>query len=115
MRMNGYGHITMTFFSFEENPVYTFNDFGIFDITLTAFHNGCGNQLTIEDYIVVFEPVSAFSVEYNRDDSYTIDILNQSRGADIYYWVVQLSPSVSDTIRDSLLTNYTFPNRGLYF
>jgi len=103
------------FFSFQENPVYTFNDFGIFDITLTAFHNGCGNQLNIEDYIVVFEPVSAFSVEYNCEDSYTIDILNQSRGADIYFWVVQLSPSVSDTIRDSLLTNYTFSDRGLYF
>jgi len=102
-------------FSFEENPEYTFGDFGIFDITLTAFFNGCGNQLTIKDYIVVFEPVSAFSVEYTCEDPYTIDILNQSRGADIYYWVVQLSPSVSDTIRDSLLANYTFPDRGLYF
>lgn len=101
--------------SILENPLYTFNDFGVFDITLTAFHNGCGNQLTIEDYIEVFKPVSAFKVDYKCDDPYTIDILNQSRGADIYYWVVHLSTSVTDTIRDSLLTNYTFPDRGLYF
>jgi gliding motility-associated-like protein len=104
-----------SFFSFEENPEYTFNDFGVYDITLTAFHNGCSNQLTLNDYIEVYEPLSAFKVTYQCDDPYTIEVLNQSKAADIYYWVVQLSPTVTDTIRDSLLSSYTFPDRGLYF
>jgi gliding motility-associated-like protein len=102
-------------FSSLPNPEYTFNNFGSFDITLTAFHNGCSNQLTLKDYIVVYKPLSSFAVNYRCEDPYTIDIMNQSLEADIYYWVVKLSPNVTDTIRDSLLATYTFPDRGTYF
>lgn len=104
-----------TIFSTLPNPEYTFNNFGTYDITLTAFHNGCGNQLTIKEYIIVYKPVSSFKVDYRCDEPYTIDILNQSLEADIYYWVVHLGSSKTDTIRDSLLSHYTFPDRGIYF
>ncbi|MBK9735440.1 MAG: PKD domain-containing protein [Saprospiraceae bacterium] len=104
-----------TFFSFEENPAYVFPDFGVFDVGLTAMHNGCSSSLTKEDFITVYKPKSAFKVDYNCDDPYTINITNQSIGADSLYWVVRLSSSIKDTIRDSLLHSYTFPGRGLYF
>lgn len=104
-----------TVFSNEKDPLYTFNNFGIFDISLTVFQNGCGNKFTRADYINVFKPVSSFDVVYRCDDPYTIDIQNLSLGADSLYWVVKLSETVTDTIRDSLLNTYTFPDRGLYF
>jgi len=103
------------FFSNEENPEFVFPNFGVFDIELIAFHNGCPNSFTIKDYITVLKPKSQFKVDYRCDDPNTIDIQNQTIGADSLYWVVTLSETVSDTIRDSLLTEYTFPTKGIYF
>ena len=103
------------FFSNEKNPEYTFSDFGVFDITLTASHNGCKNFLRKNQYIVVYEPKSSFEVKYSCDQPNTIGIQNQSVGADIYYWEVKISDTKKEIIRDSLLSSYTFPGRGLYF
>ncbi|MGB4959251.1 MAG: PKD domain-containing protein, partial [Saprospiraceae bacterium] len=104
-----------TVFSMHRHPDYTFPDFGVFDISLTAFHHGCGRTISKDNYITVFKPKSAFEVKYHCDDPKTISIQNQTRGADSVYWVVHLSDTVRDTIRDSLLNTYTFPDRGLYF
>ena len=104
-----------TFFSEEKDPLFSFPDIGVFDITLTASHHGCARKFEIKDYITVFKPKSAFAVDYSCTDPYTIAITNQSVGADSLYWVIKLSETVTDTIRDSLLTTYTFPERGLYF
>ena len=103
------------FFSSEKNPEYAFPDLGSFDISLTASFNGCKKNLRKEQYLTVFKPKSQFKVDYSCDNPTTIGITNQSVGADSLYWVVKLSATATDTIRDSLLSSYTFPGRGIYF
>lgn len=102
-------------FSNEKDPSATFSTSGCFDILLEASFNGCITQLEKKEYIKVFEPVSLFEVTYDCDNPYTIKIQNKSIGADSLYWVVYLDESRRDTIRDSLLSSYTFDKRGLYF
>lgn len=104
-----------TFFSNEKNPEYTLPDIGAFDITLIATSNGCKSLLRKPQYIEAFKPKSAFEVKYNCENPNTIQIANMSVGADSLYWIVKLSETKQDTIRDSLLSSYTFPGRGLYF
>jgi len=103
-----------TLFSIEKNPMYAIQEPGIFDITLTAFHNGCPKSVTKKDYIEVFKPKSQFAVTYDCQNPNTIGIQNQSMGADSLYWVVHLSDTSRDTLRDSLVNAYTFPGRGIY-
>ncbi|MBL0023985.1 MAG: gliding motility-associated C-terminal domain-containing protein [Saprospiraceae bacterium] len=103
------------FFSNEKNPEYAFPDIGGFDISLTASYNGCKKNIRKDKFISVYNPKSSFKVEYDCQQPETVKITNQSLGADSLYWVVTLSPTKRDTIRDSLLSTYTFPGRGLYF
>ena len=105
---------TGTIFSMEQNPTYAIQDVGTFDITLTAYHNGCQNRITKDDLVEVFKPKSQFEVTYDCENPSILGIENQSQGADSLYWVVHLSDTVRDTIRDSLLSSYTFPGRGIY-
>jgi len=102
------------FFSNDRNPEYAFPEIGNFDIQLSASFNGCRNIIKKDKYIHVSAPKSSFEVEYSCETPNTIGIQNLSLGADSLYWVVHLSATSRDTIRDSLLSSYTFPGRGIY-
>ncbi len=99
-------------FSSDKNPTHTYNMIGTFDISLSAFHNGCGNDIGKNNYINILEPISQYEILYNCEDPYTIDFNNLSIGADSMYWFVENSNGAQDTIRDTLITNFTFPNTG---
>ena len=98
----------------EQNPTFYFGAPGDFDVALIATHNGCSDSLRIENYITVFEPLSRFTVEYNCEDPYTVNIINQSIGADSLFWLLQLSETETLTFTDSVFGEYTFPDRGEY-
>lgn len=85
----------------------------IYDVTLTAMHNGCASSITKPQYINVLEPVSNYAIEYNCLDPFTVALNNLSIGADSLYWEIY-DGNKRDTIRDSILTTYTFPGRGEY-
>lgn len=86
---------------------------GQYDVTLTAYHNGCPVTKRIDDLITVLDPVSKYEIIYQCDDPNTVILNNLSLGADSLYWVVG-DINKRDTIRDSLLTSFTFPGKGLY-
>jgi gliding motility-associated-like protein len=101
-------------YSVEQNPVFNFADPGIYDVALYASHNGCTDSIRFQDYITIFEPVSKFVIDYNCEDPYTVNINNRSIGADSLLWTLYLSETDSITFTDSILGNYTFPDRGNY-
>lgn len=86
---------------------------GQYDVILTAYHNGCPASKRIDDLITVLDPVSKYEIIHQCDDPNTVLLNNLSLGADSLYWVVG-DINKRDTIRDSLLTSFTFPGRGLY-
>ncbi|MBK8701393.1 MAG: PKD domain-containing protein [Saprospiraceae bacterium] len=86
---------------------------GIFDITLVALHNGCASSITKPALIKVLEPVSNYEILYQCDDPNTVKLNNLSVGADSLYWEI-FTGTGRDTIRDSILSAYTFPGRGKY-
>ncbi|MFM2393056.1 MAG: hypothetical protein RLZZ546_1038, partial [Bacteroidota bacterium] len=96
-----------------KNVTHYYNTPGVYDVTLTAMHNGCATSKTYQKIIKVLEPISAFKIDYQCDDPYTIKLQNLTLGADSLYWEIFNGVS-RDTIRDSLLNSYTFPARGDY-
>ena len=67
----------------------TFSQGGCYDVTLTTTENGCSNSLTIEDYICVESPPTAFfttNPSQISDLSQPTTFVNSSTGAVNYIW-----------------------------
>jgi PKD repeat protein len=96
-----------------KNSKHLYTTPGIYDVTLIAIHNGCAAVKTKQKLIKVLEPVSNYEIKYQCDDPNTITINNLTLGADSLYWEV-FDGIKRDTIRDSILTSYTFAGRGKY-
>ena len=56
--------------SVEPNPFHSYMDTGYYDITLTAIHNGCANSATVEDYLLIKEPLAKFDRIHYCEDFY---------------------------------------------
>lgn len=70
----------------EQNPVITFFDPGIFDVTLTVGNSAGENTLVMENHIAVLEaPNAAFEVVYDLGENQVI-FENNSSSADAYSW-----------------------------
>jgi gliding motility-associated-like protein len=68
---------------------YTFLQSGCYDVTLTTTENGCSNSLTIEDYICIENPPTAFfttNPTQITDFSQPTSFINSSTGAVNYIW-----------------------------
>ena len=68
---------------------YTFLQSGCYDVTLTTTENGCSNTLTIEDYICIENPPTAFfttNPSQISDFSQPTSFINSSTGAVNYIW-----------------------------
>lgn len=69
---------------------HTFDMYGDFDITLQVIdENGCGNSMTIDNYVTVIEPPFAsftYGPDYPTVDNPIIEFENLSEGADSYKW-----------------------------
>lgn len=100
--------------SFLQNPEKKYNNPGVFDVRLLAFHNGCGNSTTKNEYINILYPRSSFKVKYNCIDPYTVNIINASLGSTEMQWSIPLAPGDTLTLSDSLIMPITFPARGRY-
>ena len=97
-----------------QNPVFSFDDAGNFDVSLIASHNGCSDSIRFEEYITIYEPSAKFTITYNCEDPYTVNIENRSVGADSLLWTLELSETDSIMFTDSIFGDYTFPDRGYY-
>ncbi len=100
--------------STEEFPTLYLPTAIVWDISLTAYHNGCANTIIKEGYINILEPGVSYVIEYDCDDPYTITLDDRTTGADSSYWEIELSPNERDTFFNTNLQEYTFPDRGRY-
>lgn len=100
--------------STESNPKHLYTNLGSFDVTLIAFHNGCPSVLTKPFAVETLKPISNFEITYSCDDPYTIILKNLTLDADSLFWHIGPLSGAQDTIRDSILTSFTFPDRGQY-
>lgn len=101
-----FGNMT---FSTEQNPEHEWNDTGYFDITLTAFNNGCPDTFQIPDYVYLLPPVSEFEYLQSCSAPYTVEFIDESIGAFTYNW--DFGDGTSSTLSAPI---HTFPSTGLY-
>jgi PKD repeat protein len=100
--------------SMAQNPSHTYSTFGTFDVTLTAIHNGCAATILKKEYIEVLKPISGLVPIYNCDNPKDVTFKPGSIGADSIYWVFHLSDTKRDTLRDSIIGSFVFPDYGKY-
>ncbi len=96
-----------------DNPTHIFKDTNAFDITLTAWHNGCQNSLTQFDFIDPIAPVSIFEIQYDCKNPYEVKVINKSLGEDSLRWVIHYTNKI-DTIINQDTLNLSFLGRGDY-
>jgi len=96
-----------------QNPSYTYQDTGKFDVTLHVFHNGCETVLTKVEYITILPPIAKLNMIRDCSDPYTVQFLDVSIAADTLWWKFGDSLSYYDSsrVRDPF---YTFPGRGQF-
>ncbi|MFH2094742.1 MAG: PKD domain-containing protein [Bacteroidota bacterium] len=86
-----FGDNDMANLSYDENPNHTYDDPGVYDVTLTATSaEGCVNNVTYEDLITVYPvPTAKFTAdpEVASVIKPVIFFENQSINADSYIWV----------------------------
>ncbi len=69
-----------------QNPMYGYQDTGLFTITLIVGNNDCFDTLTIKNYIHVKPPIAVFSVLGTCTNKYLKVFTDQSIGADSWSW-----------------------------
>lgn len=100
--------------STTQNPTHNYSNFGIFDVSLTAIHNGCAATIVKKEYIEILKPISGLTPTYNCDNPKEVSFKPTSTGADSIYWVFHINDTRRDTLRDSIIANYIFPDYGKY-
>lgn len=99
--------------SMEENPTYTYNSVGEYDVTLTVWNEGCNDSKTITDFISVNPvPAADFSVDptLTSIEDPTISFNDLSSG-DPVEWIWNLDDGT--IINDKQFT-YTYSDTGVY-
>ncbi len=79
---------------YTQNPAYTFQDTGLFTITLIVGNNGCKDTTTFVDYIHVKPPIAKFNIIYDCNSNHFIrNFKDTSIGADTWVWDFDDVPS----------------------
>ncbi len=100
-------------FSNEEDPMYTYNDTGFFDVTLSAFHLGCENRMTIDSFIHITPPKAKFEYILDCSNPYHVEFIDRSIGADTMFWDFGVFAINTDTSRERS-PSYTYPATGYF-
>jgi gliding motility-associated-like protein len=96
--------------STQQNPVYSYNDTGYFNVTLIIRNRGCTDTMRIDSFIRILPPIAAFSTPVNCVNKYVRVFTDASIGADTYSWNFgDGSPLV--TIPNP---THTFPTMGTF-
>ncbi len=101
-------------YSEEKEPRHNWSDTGYFDVTLTVFHYGCPNSLTIPDAVRFLPPISNFKTELTCLKSLQREFTDLSVGADAIYWDFGVDGVTIDTSTEASPT-FDFPAPGSYF
>jgi gliding motility-associated-like protein len=68
------------------NPLYSYTKPGTYDITLTAYNNGCFQKLTKPAYITINPPLADFSYSFACGNKTNYTFTDKSIGAVTYDW-----------------------------
>lgn len=69
-----------------QNPIYTYNDTGYFNVTLIASSFGCTDSLTAEKYIYVRPPIAIFDTSFLCNEPFKRNFIDRSVGATSWQW-----------------------------
>jgi gliding motility-associated-like protein len=98
----------------EEIQDYMYQDTGFFDLQHVALHNGCpGDTVTFEDAVYINAPVSLFEIRYDCENPYDVKLINNSIGADTFYWDVTIDDITTRYFQDSFFVS--LQERGTYY
>ena len=95
--------------SIVQNPIYQYSDTGLFTVTLVTTNNGCRDSLVKPDFIHVRPPIAIFSVIPNCDTPFLRRFVDQSIGANTYFWSFGDGATSTDTN-----TVHTYAATGTY-
>ncbi|MGF2412993.1 MAG: PKD domain-containing protein, partial [Ferruginibacter sp.] len=69
-----------------ENPVYTYQDTGVFSIRFIAWNNGCADTLVRNNYITALPPVARFNSAFNCGNKLQVSFTDQSTLPQTWFW-----------------------------
>lgn len=72
--------------SFLQNPNYTYQDTGFFDVTLVVGNNGCFDTLVIPNYIYIKPPIASFTPQSNCVNPFSWNFSDQSIAPLTWAW-----------------------------
>jgi gliding motility-associated-like protein len=91
-----------------QNPSHVFADIGQFDITLTAYSNGCPSTLVIPKMVNVKAPIAIFKVDM-CSDPYTKNFTDQSILPETWFW--EFGDGNTSTLQHP---SHTYAAKGTY-
>lgn len=97
-------------YSDSQNPTHTYDDVGIYDVSLSVTdNNGCNSVFTIEEYIEAIDGVNpnfSLSTNFSCTSPTTLTINNNSSGDGVidYYW--DFGNSTSSTLENPPAITY---------
>ena len=95
--------------SLDENPTHSYNDTGLYSVSLISGINSCIDTIIINDAIKIIEPSAKFNSKHNCSDPLTVDFVNLSVGADYVNW------DFGDGNTSNLLNpSHEYANTGTY-
>jgi gliding motility-associated-like protein len=94
-----------------ENPEHEYTDTGYFDVELIVEHNGCGDTLEIENYILVLPPKPEFSATPTISCVYPVNVqfTDQSILPETWFW--DFGDGGTSTIQNP---SHNYLNPGFY-
>ncbi len=92
-----------------QNPTYSYQEPGIYNIKLISGSNGCYDSILINNYIEIFEPKALFIDSFNCDNHFSVDFWNLSLGADNYLW--DFGDGTTSNLQNP---THVFSSRGTY-
>ncbi len=96
----------------QQNPTYTYNDTGFFDVTLIVSNYGCNDTLTIADMVYLYPPVADATLSRTCAFPYIVTLDGTSSlGAQTYTWII---PGGNPPVAFSPIVSVTYTISGNY-
>lgn len=100
-----------SFGSNEQNPEYVFPDTGVYDVTLTAYSNGCPDTMERQQIITIHPPKAIFTFYYNCTNPYQVQFYDTSHGDELVIWNFGDGDTDNTNIQSVI---HTYAQRGSY-